>query len=572
MTINALTRSYPCIAQDGVRRTQYPNGDYASGIVAITLAVSGQGQDVSAGGTITGVAPFAVFFDATSTTDSTSYDTFNALGYHHDFGYAAEADAGYWTYPDGEDNLAKCRYVGGPMAGHVYETPGTYTYSVKAQNPDGEVDYKYVTVVVTDPDTVYAGVTTTYVASSPGAGETLWPGTDVTLTSAANNTRIVFKPGTYVGTLKIPVTSGTAITGLWIGAYDPNSPPVFSSATGVQLCNNTTNLASIGTTTPGWPTNIIVSGIEGRVSDEGATQFLLIHNCDMTGKAVPGFGSIGDDYFGNQESGSGLTNQVWNNPRDVFIVGCTIDDPASTSTMFLYGSRVCWMGNYFGQSKEHGTRVKACYKGLYAFNYVTGYNDYPVHDGKNLITVRTQEISTIEADATTPATINKTGTWAATRVMKGTENQRGAVSTRFFVVDSNVLGATDHTADCPWGMAADMPNDFAVFYKSDIIFQRNKRYKSVTPTPLAALQPWNGQRITFRHNEDYTSGSSSPAMPSGTARLGTSTAQGNATMIADPTTYYGPYYINTGTETVTNGLTADRIIEAPIMLSPTKAP
>ena len=92
----------------------------ASGCVQVTggpIALSLVSSRVS------GVAPLAVFFDATGTTASSTPRPFHDLEYRWDFG-----DVGSGTWTTGSSAGVSSRNTAtGPVAAHVFETPGTYT-------------------------------------------------------------------------------------------------------------------------------------------------------------------------------------------------------------------------------------------------------------------------------------------------------------------------------------------------------------------------------------------------------------------------------------------------------------
>jgi hypothetical protein len=140
-------------------------------ILNASLTASGWGQEVTNTGTITGPAPLYVYFDAVSTTHSTpSVQPFGELGYHFDFGYATPSTPGTWSV----SGKPKGQEVGGPLAAHVYATPGTYIASVRAQDINGIYQDKSITIVVEDPDTYWTtgGRTTQTLTRS---GMTAWP-------------------------------------------------------------------------------------------------------------------------------------------------------------------------------------------------------------------------------------------------------------------------------------------------------------------------------------------------------------------------------------------------------------
>src|SRR5688572_27680649 len=111
-----------------------------------------------------GVAPLAVFFDATGTTADGVTNPFHTLGYQWNFGDAAAT----WATTGAPKNLAT-----GPVAAHVFDNPGTYTVSLTVTNG---VDSHTVTATITvsNPNTVFSGANTICVSATalpvPGAG------------------------------------------------------------------------------------------------------------------------------------------------------------------------------------------------------------------------------------------------------------------------------------------------------------------------------------------------------------------------------------------------------------------
>src|SRR3972149_6052856 len=99
-----------------------------------------------------GVAPLSVFFDATTTTSDATTRPFHDLDYAWDFG---DPSAGAWAL----DGLPKNQAKGG-VAGHVFETPGTYTVTLTVRNALGETDTQRVSITVQDPEVVFAGANT----------------------------------------------------------------------------------------------------------------------------------------------------------------------------------------------------------------------------------------------------------------------------------------------------------------------------------------------------------------------------------------------------------------------------
>jgi len=109
------------------------------------------------------VAPLAVFFDARGTTETGFSHTaaFLDLSYEWDFGDTACQQARLiWQY----SGKSRCSDLG-PVAGHVYETPGTYTATLTVRSPAGVATRK-VTVQVADPNVVFSGAKTVCISRS----------------------------------------------------------------------------------------------------------------------------------------------------------------------------------------------------------------------------------------------------------------------------------------------------------------------------------------------------------------------------------------------------------------------
>lgn len=113
------------------------------------------------------VAPCAVHFDAigdgaSQTTDSAFPRAFHSLVFHWNFG---DPGSGHWS----TDGSSRDSAVGA-IAGHLYETPGTYTVRLTATNPHGEHDAVEAQVVVTDPNQHFGDANTWCFANAGTPG------------------------------------------------------------------------------------------------------------------------------------------------------------------------------------------------------------------------------------------------------------------------------------------------------------------------------------------------------------------------------------------------------------------
>ncbi len=105
-----------------------------------------------------GVAPLAVFFDATDTTADGVARPFHELEYRWDFG----DPAGGATWSTGSRAAASSRNSAtGPVTAHVFETPGNYTVSVTV-----DAAKSTCLVSVQDPEVVFADAATACFSTS----------------------------------------------------------------------------------------------------------------------------------------------------------------------------------------------------------------------------------------------------------------------------------------------------------------------------------------------------------------------------------------------------------------------
>jgi hypothetical protein len=99
-----------------------------------------------------GVAPLAVYFDASGSTSTATTNPFAELSYSWNFG---DPSSGLYSPTGKSKNLAY-----GPLVAHVFESPGTYSVTLTIEDADGTIATDGVTITVTDPDTVFSGTNT----------------------------------------------------------------------------------------------------------------------------------------------------------------------------------------------------------------------------------------------------------------------------------------------------------------------------------------------------------------------------------------------------------------------------
>ena len=222
---------------------------------------------------LNGVAPLAVFFDATGTTATATSRPFHDLEYRWDFGdrtggvlnlsppvtITNPAAIGTSTWNTGSRPGANSRNSAtGPVAAHVYETPGTYTVTLTANDGTNSVTNNCTRITVQDPELVFSGANTYCIAGwnspartalsmlpTPGQGgcpptakAVVQPNfTTAINTYAKTGKRVLFRRGdTFVSTPYTPasgVTVGADITATGpgiVGAFGTGAAPLIQPA------------------------------------------------------------------------------------------------------------------------------------------------------------------------------------------------------------------------------------------------------------------------------------------------------------------------------------------------------
>jgi PKD repeat protein len=203
-------------------------GGSATQSATVTVSAAGQITPSLVPSRVSGVAPLYVFFDATASSAQSTTRPFHELEYRWDFGDAA---SGSWGSNADMPNLSRNADTG-PVAAHVFQSPGTYTVNLTVLDGGGAAT-RSVQITVSDPDTVFAANTLCVGNSAPVAGSGGCPAGAAVLTSSdfdaaingniASRKRILFRRGDTF-------SSGSAATialngpGL-IGAFGSGAAP-----------------------------------------------------------------------------------------------------------------------------------------------------------------------------------------------------------------------------------------------------------------------------------------------------------------------------------------------------------
>ena len=109
-----------------------------------------------------GVAPLSVFFDASNTVSSATDRPFHDIEYRWNFGETSGPGTAAWGQGSVPGQSSRNTAIG-PLAAHVYETPGTYVVSVSDAANTAAFACE---ITVQDPEVVFAGAKTTCFSTS----------------------------------------------------------------------------------------------------------------------------------------------------------------------------------------------------------------------------------------------------------------------------------------------------------------------------------------------------------------------------------------------------------------------
>lgn len=430
--------------------------------LSASLTASGWGQEVTNTGTITGPAPLAVFFDATGTT-SVGYEAFREAGYHFDFGYATPTTPGTWTY----SGKPKGNQIGGPVAAHVYETPGTYTASVRAQLPSGTYQDKFITVVVEDPDTYWTTggrTTTTLVRSSI----TAWP-------TWASNTRYLLEAGQDYSTLASAIVNIINIQNVYLAKTGSGADPIVATL----RFNYTTG------TTPTTGAKVIFSQLNSKdeLSAPVGGSDCLFYKCSGQN---PTTGTLLTARY------SGNPSVTWDRPRRIFYWECPFDGLNLDLPFFTQTYQLAILGCSSTRPREHGCRVQGA---QYAFIGSNWFHDYGGGGGpKHGLTIRATGIGELSAVADSTETLYP--------------------ATRYVVAADNLIGDGAETGTT-WPVQLS-PFSSAVVEGSEYVIVERTIYNNIPAwTGYPVVESTRGCRNNTIRDSNYTN--FSPAITTGTS-------------------------------------------------------
>ena len=376
---------------------------------------------------VEGPAPLAVNFDALGTTHTDSnMDAFRQLAYGFNFG---DPTSGAWAISGKSKNVE----IGGPLAAHVFEKPGTYVVSLTVKDESGETDVDTVQITVLDPDVYYSGTNTVCVSGNSNySGAPAGCDRRTSMPSVDSGKRYLLRAGESFGGMSVNFEHN------WqIGKFGSGANPVINGDVGVQSSNP-------GSQTD-WVTNGVVMDLDvrGAMSLGISGQNILFLRNSTTSKFSVGTTTR---YYFDNNGNSSSTGYSW--PSNVFIVENEMDGKKNSSTgrynVYGFAQGYSIMGNDFTNPYEHNLRSPLSYKSFIAHNHLSNPGDLKHHikiHGQGL-----QPFQSRLADEMSP-------------------------STRYLVISNNQIGDGDDSNH--WAIATCPMNDKVLEGISDVIVENN---------------------------------------------------------------------------------------------------
>ena len=315
-----------------------------------------------------GVAPLAVFFDATGTTSPVTTRPFHEIEYRWDFG---DPGSGTWTSTPNMPNLSRNAAMG-PVAAHVFETPGTYTVAMTALDGTNTASCS-VRITVANPDVVFAGANTicfstsgTFTGCPAGAQQIPTSSFATVVTHAAPLRRLLLRRGE---TWSAATSANLVQTGPGIlGAFGPGASPI------IRATGNVNILQISSGSTPAlkdWRVmdlefdGLSGNNVEAVMANGGADQITLLRlNAHNLASGIDFPISVLDYWNANGSPG----HHTWD---QLAVIDSTITTVINSGcSAYISGTRLSFLGNVADDSiaGEHILRTPYIGKGVISNN------------------------------------------------------------------------------------------------------------------------------------------------------------------------------------------------------------
>jgi hypothetical protein len=428
-------------------------------------------------------------FDATSTSAPSGINAFHGLTYEFDFGDNRGLN---WAHSGRSKNTE----VGGPLAAHVYDNPGTYTVRVRSRTAAGGYSDTTLTITVQNPSDVFSGQNTLCVSTMADYTGCPTGAARVTgLPSSYAGKRVLLRRGESFPTINIDRRDDQVIVGAYGSGAKPRVPSV------------NINTGQMGTNFADEITIMDLEVTSGGIYHSDSGSRYLIYRNDLVSPSGNNRIEIGGalDFYASRNP-----SIPYYFPREIFIVeNNVLGRVNNTQSPFMnlvgLGSRFAVLGNDASRAEQHTSRFFALHKSVISHNALRGQ----AYSGTGASIRHAMKIHSSGLSAYNDLwhTSNR---WATSQV----------------IVADNIFG--DPADNSSWTAAAGPQNRDAGTDEGieDMIIERNNFFRGpYTNTEMYLV----GRRITARGNTRADGG-----------RPNLSIGSPSVTM---PAEWHGPYYL-----------------------------
>lgn len=466
---------------------------------------------------IRGIAPLKVFFDGTNATVSGVANTFRDVEHRWRFGETAGPGIGVWNTGLRAGYSSRNRATG-PVAGHVFETPGTYAVEHDVISA-GTIATETVYVTVQDPDVEFAGALTAVVSSTGNwagkpSGATQISSSDwaatYTAQMAAGVRRLLFCRGETFGALGSRIVMTTPGPGI-IGSYGTGAKPVYTPPVGNVAGESFVVLSSA--TTAGLNDWVWMDGkfdassrendyFRAFVTNGGFDRFTMLRldfwKCTyayvQSDDALDGFNNLANPLRSTSYPTQG-GHRIWDQWAfvDNTIAGA-VDAPLGSpgTAAYPYGTYGCgqhmlYEGNLIDLSASD-LRSSHCARQNYSFKVAIGNNTVLDPGGDRL----GLKLCNVSYDCDSTANVDWT---PAPKKLASDPTNAGGGGTRFVYIADNQWGALNSASKILVSISPPAPDTDG--RGKDVLFERNWLYGG--PSVIVAMQvSWSD--VTVRNN------------------------------------------------------------------------
>jgi hypothetical protein len=351
----------------------------SSSVAACAASVGGAITVAVTPSRVLGVAPLAVFFDTTGTSATTTTRPFHDLEYRWDFN---DPTSGNWgdrtTGGNGTGTNTSRNSARGPVAAHVFETPGTYNVALTVTDGTSTATGCVIPITVQDPDVVFAGANTICIGAVTDPTPGVTPGCPATAahamqpdfptvlsTYATTGKRVLLKRGEIWTGSAVGQSILVAGPGI-IGAFGAGAAPVIRSTS----VTNFTSLLRFSGAASDW--RIMDLDLDGE-SDPHRNGIFINGPASQITLLRLNIHHVG----GGIEATAGAGNLDQNALVDSTIAhlnGLTVPGSATDHGYGAYGSRHMVLGNSIsdGVNSSHQVRIHYADRGVFSSNTFTG--------------------------------------------------------------------------------------------------------------------------------------------------------------------------------------------------------